>query len=265
MKLILFRRLLIVTFLISIGSSLIEVRIAAQVRDGKSFAPPRSDRTRYSFNSDWKLFTGDQRGAADPAFDDSAWQVVTTPHAWNEDAAFRVSIADLPTGVAWYRKHFKLPADSRSQKVFLEFEGIRQGGEFYLNGELIGRHENGVMAFGFDITGRVKPAPQENVIAARIDNTWDYRERATNSVFQWNDRNFNANYGGINKNVYLHVTGRLYQTLPLYSSFGTTGVYVYGQDFDVAQRRATSRCANSGKERGRSRQKRQLSGVDRRS
>jgi beta-galactosidase len=50
---------------------------------------------------------------------------------------------------------------------------------------------------------------------------------------------FNANYGGINKNVYLHVAGRLYQTLPLYSSLGTTGVYVYGQDFDVAQRRAT--------------------------
>jgi beta-galactosidase len=58
-------------------------------------------------------------------------------------------------------------------------------------------------------------------------------------VFQWNDRNFNANYGGINKNVYLHSTDRLYQTLPLYSSLGTTGVYVYGQDFDVAQRRAT--------------------------
>jgi beta-galactosidase/beta-glucuronidase len=87
----------------------------------------------------------------------------------------QVSIQDLPTGVAWYRKHFKLPVDSRGQKVFLEFEGIRQGGEFYLNGELIGRHENGVMAFGFDITNRVKPAPEENVLAARIDNAWDYR------------------------------------------------------------------------------------------
>ena len=239
MDLILFRRLLIVTFLLSVSASLIEVRIAAQGSNGKSYAPPRSERTRYNFNSDWKLFAGDQKGAADPAFDDSAWPAVTTPHAWNEDAAFRVSIADLPTGVAWYRKRFKLPADSGGRKVFLEFEGIRQGGEFYLNGEFIGRHENGVMAFGFDITDKVKPAPAENVIAARINNAWDYREQATNSVFQWNDRNFNANYGGINKNVYLHVSDRLYQTLPLYSSLGTTGVYVYGQDFDVAQRRAT--------------------------
>jgi hypothetical protein len=37
-----------------------------------------------------------------------------------------VSIAELPTRIAWYRKHFKLPPDSAGKKVFLEFEGIRQ-------------------------------------------------------------------------------------------------------------------------------------------
>ncbi len=233
------RTALTLVFLILVSASLIEVRSAAQGRKGNSFQPPRSERTKYNFNSGWKLLVGDPKGAAEPQFDDSAWKALTTPHAWNEDAAFKVSIHDLPTGVVWYRKHFKLPANGPDQKVFLEFEGIRQGGEFYLNGKFIGRHENGVMAFGFDITDQVKPAPQENVIAARIDNAWDYHEQATNSAFQWNDRNFNANYGGINKNVYLHVTGRLYQTLPLYSSFGTTGVYVHGEAFDVAQRRAT--------------------------
>ncbi len=220
-----------------LSASLIEVRPVAPTLEGKSYAPPRSERAKYNFNSGWKLFVGDKRGAEATAFDDSAWKEVTTPHAWNEDAAFKVSIHDLPTGVAWYRKHFKLPADS-TKKVFLEFEGIRQGGEFYLNGKLIGRHENGVMAFGFDITSQVKRAPEENVLAARIDNAWDYHERSTNSTFQWNDRNFYANYGGINKNVYLHVTDRLYQTLPLYSNLGTTGVYVYAQDFDIKERRA---------------------------
>ncbi len=231
-------RLLILVFLMCLSASLIEVRPEAQTRVGKSYDPPRSERTKYNFNSGWRLFVGDPKGAAATAFDDSAWPEVTTPHAWNENAAFKVSIHDLPTGVAWYRKHFKLPTASDSKKVFLEFEGIRHAGEFYLNGESIGRHENGVMAFGFDITDRVKSAPQENVIAARIDNSWDYHEQATNSTFQWNDRNFYANYGGINKNVYLHVTDRLHQTLPLYSSLGTTGVYVYAQDFDIAERHA---------------------------
>src|SRR5438105_12929348 len=37
----------------------------------------------------------------------------------------------------------------------------------------------------------------------------------------------------------MHVTDKLYQTLPLYSSLGTTGVYVHADDFDIAGRRAT--------------------------
>src|ERR1044072_9680660 len=122
-------------------------------------------------------------------------------------------------------------------KVFLEFEGIKQAGEFYLNGKFIGRHENGVSAFGFDITDAVVAG--ENVLAVRTDSSWDYKEKATGSAFQWNDRNFYANYGGINKNVFLHVTDRLHQTLPLYSNLGTTGVYVYATAFDIRGRSAT--------------------------
>src|SRR6185503_15406054 len=147
-------------------------------------------------------------------------------------------IKDLSTGVAWYRKHFKLLADSADRKVFIEFEGLRQGGAFYLNGKLIGRHENGVMACGFDLTDLLLAAPQENVLAVRVDNAWDYHEHATNSTYQWNDRNFYANYGGINENVFLHITDKLHQTLPLYSNLGTTGVYVYAQNFDIKGRSA---------------------------
>jgi beta-galactosidase len=203
-----------------------------------AYGPPKSQRTKYNFNSGWKVLVGDPKTAEAMGFDDAGWKDVTTPYAWNEDDAFRKSIADLPTGVAWYRKHFRLPAASAGKKVFLEFEGIRHGGEFYLNGKFIGRHENGVMAFGFDISDEVKPAPQENVLAARIDNRWDYRETATNSTYQWSDKNFNTNYGGVNKNVYLHITDKLYQTLPLYSNLATTGVYIYAQDFNIKSRSA---------------------------
>jgi len=199
-------------------------------------AAQKIPRAKYNFNSNWKLFVGDPVGAEKADFDDSAWKNVTTPRPWNEDEAFRKDIKDLPTGIAWYRKHFKLPAGSNGKKVFLEFEGIRFGGEFFLNGKSIGRSDNGVMAFGFDITDALVAG--ENVLAARIDNAWDYREKATNSTFQWNDKNFNANYGGINKNVWLHMTDRLYQTLPLYSNLQTTGVYIYAGDIDVAKRTA---------------------------
>jgi beta-galactosidase len=203
-----------------------------------AYMPPRNHRTKYNFNSDWKVFVGDPAHAETAGFDDSHWKPVTTPYAWNEDDAFKKDIKDLSTGIAWYRKHFKLPADSAGRKVFLEFEGIRHGGEFYLNGKFIGRHENGVMAFGFDLTALLNPAPQDNVLAARIDNSWDYKEKTTGSTYEWNDRNFYANYGGINKNVFLHITDKLHQTLPLYANLGTTGVYVYAKDFDIKGRSA---------------------------
>lgn len=200
---------------------------------------PVAQRATFNFNPGWKLFVGDPANAALPEFDDVAWRSVPLPHAWNEDSAFKVAIDKHPTGIAWYRKHFKLPPDSVGKKVFLEFEGVRQGGEFYVNGKFIGRHENGAMAVGFDVTEFVKPAPEENVVAVRTDNAWDYREKATNQRYQWNDKNFNANFGGIPKNVKLHVTDKLHQTLPLYSHLKTTGVYIYALDFDLSGKAAT--------------------------
>ena len=194
-------------------------------------------RQKYNFNSDWLLSVGDATGAEQQKFADSNWKKVTLPHAFNEDEAFRYSIDELTDTIVWYRKHFRLPAGSEGKKVFIEFEGVRQAADFYINGKHIGLHENGVMAVGFDLTPYIA-YNKENVIALRIDNNWQYRERDTNTKFQWNDRNFNANYGGIPKNVWLHVTPAVYQTLPLYSSLNTTGVYVYASDFDIRGRAA---------------------------
>ena len=194
-------------------------------------------RNKYNFNSDWLLNVGDVPEAKQPRFSDSEWKKVTLPHAFNEDEAFRLSIDELTDTIMWYRKHFRLPADSKNKKVFVEFEGVRQGADFYINGQNVGLHENGVMAVGFDLTPYLN-FNGENVIAVRVDNDWQYRERATGSRFQWNDQNFNANYGGITKNVWLHITDKLYQTLPLYSNLQTTGVYVYASDIKVKSRKA---------------------------
>lgn len=198
-----------------------------------SFQTLRAQRAVYDFDREWRLMTGDSPGAEAAAFDDSAWKPVTLPHAWNEDAAFKVSIEELPTGVAWYRKKFVLPPDSNGRKVFVEFEGVRQGAEFFLNGRPVGLHEDGITAYGIDISEIAAPAPAVNVLAVRTDNAWDYREKSSQSRYQWNDKNFNANYGGIPKHVRLHVTGRLHQTLPLFNGLGTTGVYVFPSNFDL--------------------------------
>jgi hypothetical protein len=171
-------------------------------------------------------------------YNDESWESVTLPHAYNQKEAFKKSIENLTTGIVWYRKKFKLPKEISNKKIFLEFEGIRQGGVIYVNGKEVGMHENGVMAFGLDISEFLKPFPFQNVVALRIDNDWKYREQKTNSTFQWNNNNFNANYGGIPKNVFLHITDKLYQTLPLFSSLGTTGTYIHATKINIPAKSA---------------------------
>ncbi|MFT3751797.1 MAG: DUF4982 domain-containing protein [Paludibacter sp.] len=205
-----------------------------------------NQRARYNFNSGWALHIGDIDSTArvkgiKSGFSNgeskATWKPVTLPAAFNEDEAFRLSILEHTDTIVWYRKHFRLPANAKNQKIFLEFEGIRFGGEFWLNGKKIGLHENGVMAFGFDISDNVNYSG-DNVLMARIDNSWRYKEKATGSGYQWNDRNFYANYGGIPKNVFLHITPRIYQTLPLYSNLQTTGTYIYAREMDITNQSA---------------------------
>ena len=197
-----------------------------------------AERVKQNFNANWRLCVGDHPEAIKADFDDSRWQQVTLPYAFNGDEAFRKDIVNLTDTICWYRKTFSLTShhSNLTSKYFIEFEGVRQGADFYLNGHHLGYSENGVMACGFDLTPYIIIG--ENVLAVRCDNSWTYRSRQHNSRYQWNDRNFNANYGGIPKNVWLHVTDKLYQTLPLYSNLGTTGTYIYATDFDIPSRKA---------------------------
>ena len=181
-------------------------------------------RETYNFNSDWRI--------------DQQKKTVTLPRAWNEDEAFKVSTYETTTAVVWYRKTFRLPAEANGKKVFIEFEGARQAAEVFLNGNRLGIHENGTMAFGFDLTPYIKYG-ESNLIEVRTDNDWKYKEQATGANFQWHTKAFNVNYGGLPKNVWLHIADPVYQTLPLMAGLGTTGTYVYGTEYDVPTRTAT--------------------------
>jgi len=217
--------------------------MAAAPALGQQYVPPTSPRTRYDFNLDWKFIREDAPGAEAVAFDDSKWQTISLPHSFNETDSFRSIIShaggDLGTykGTGWYRKHFKLPASAARGKVFIEFEGMRQAGDIFLNGKEIGLSENGITAYGVDISQSVD-FDAENVLAVKIDNRAAYAERATNTPFEWNLNSLNSNpsYGGINRHVWLHVTGPIYQTLPLYYGLKSTGTYVYGGNYNIPGR-----------------------------
>ncbi|HEX3569397.1 MAG TPA: DUF4982 domain-containing protein [Acidobacteriaceae bacterium] len=222
------------------------------------YTPPNSPRATLNFNYDWKFIREDVPGADAPAFDDSKWTSVATPHSFNDVDSFRMIIShgggDHGTykGIVWYRKHFKLPGELVGSKVFIEFEGMRQAGDIYLNGQQIGLYENGVTAYGLDISDHVHFGQQENVLAVKLDNRTNYVERAfcqanpknadgtscTGTAFEWNSNDFNPDHGGINRHVWLHVMGKIHQTLPLYYGLQSQGVYVHAGNFNIAGKTA---------------------------
>ena len=210
-----------------------------QLAGGANYQPPSSPRATLDFNPGWKFLKGDVPNAAEVSFDDTNWVSVSTPHTFNDVDTFDNIITkggerDLFEGVTWYRKHFKLPAAAKGGKVFLEFEGIRQAAWFFVNGKAVGTYENGVTACGIDLSDVAKFGAEENVIAVKVDNSHEYKEAASGVTFQWNSRDFNPMYGGIVRNVRLHLTGKVYQTLPLYENLKTVGVYVYATNISVA-------------------------------
>ena len=175
-------------------------------------------------------------------FDDSAWQSVSTPHSFNETDTFRTIISHSGgdrggyKGLAFYRKHFQLPEGTRQGKIFLEFEGMRQAGQIFVNGKQVGLSENGVTAYGVDITNELHFGDHENVVAVRVNNRTNYAEKATGVPFEWNTNDFNPEHGGLNRRVWLYVTGKIYQTLPIYDGLKTLGVYIYPTRFSLDER-----------------------------
>jgi beta-galactosidase len=218
------------------------------------YTSPKSPRKTLNFNYDWKFIREDVPGADAPAFDDAQWADVATPHSFNDVDSFRTIIQHgggdrgMYKGLSWYRKHFKLPAELAGQKVFIEFEGMRQAGDIFLNGKQVGLYENGVNPYGIDITSALHFGTQENVLAVKVDNTTTYKETAFCAAnpknadgtdcapvgYEWNANDFNPDHGGINRRVWLHVAGKIHQTLPLYYGLESQGVYIHADNFNIA-------------------------------
>lgn len=195
-----------------------------------------AQRAKLDFDPDWQYtYEGNTH-------------VATLPRAFNEDYAFKVHIEELPDDTVRYVKTFTLDKKYKNKKVFIEFEGARHSAKVWLNGKYVGMNENGVMAFGFDLTPYIN-YKGENRIEVLTDNDWNYHEEQhpQHSPYQWNNKNFNANYGGLPKHVRLHITDDIYQTLPLYSNLKTTGVYIYATDFDISGRSAVITAASEVK------------------
>ena len=109
-----------------------------------------------------------------PGYDDGGWRKLNLPHDWGIEGPFKQEYpgetGKLPWwGVAWYRKHFTLPAADRGKQIYLDVDGAMSYASVWLNGHFVGGWPYGYSSWRLDLTPHVKPGA-DNVIAIRLDN-----------------------------------------------------------------------------------------------
>jgi len=105
----------------------------------------------------WRFLPAEVSGAEQPGFDDSQWKQVTVPHDWSIAGPFAETNlaggagAFLPSGVAWYRRSFALPFEDLGRRVSVEFDGVMQNSDVWINGLHLGHRPNGYVSFHYDL------------------------------------------------------------------------------------------------------------------
>lgn len=162
-----------------------------------SAQPNNSARRIYPMNRDW-LFGGRKSGDATAIdFDDSRFAKVTLPHTnvilpWHSfderDYEF----------VSTYRRHFRVPASAKGQRVFVDFEGAMTASTVAINGHKFPEFKGGYTPFSFDLMPHLN-WNGDNVLAVELDSL----ERADIPPFGGNIDYLT--FGGIYREVALRV------------------------------------------------------------
>lgn len=128
------------------------------------------------FNKNWLFNLGDTANGQDPQFNDARWRRLNLPHDWSIEGKFDKSNpatpsgGALPGGIGWYRKTFTLPPAEQGKLVHIEFDGIYQHSDVWLNGHHLSFVPYGYSSFIDDLTPYLKFGGQ-NVIAVKVDNS----------------------------------------------------------------------------------------------
>ncbi|WP_430936000.1 glycoside hydrolase family 2 protein [Saccharicrinis sp. 156] len=171
---------------------------------------PANNRTKQNINLNWKFSKmPKQDKPVTVAFDDSNWETVCLPHnpdplsLWLDSVNYRWEQEAFIRDLNWYRKQLYIDL-TQEEKAFIEFEGVHNATELYVNGKFVGRFEvNGYVPHHFDITDFVVSG-KENTIAVLADNSFNPTispDPYETDYLKW---------GGIYRDVYLVKTNKLH-------------------------------------------------------
>lgn len=147
------------------------------VRAGAAAVVEATEDREVNFNKDWKFLLGDEEGAEQVSFDDSAWEEQQLPHDFSIDQEYsnkyEAESGFLPGGTGWYRKSVVLPAEYAGKTLVLNFDGVYNHAYVYVNGQKLGENHYGYNDFAFDISDYVTcDGSTENVIAVKVVSSY---------------------------------------------------------------------------------------------
>lgn len=187
------------------------------------FPSEKSGRVIADFNVGWRFFRGDIPNAEKTTFDDSDWDVVSTPHTVQLMPAEGSGCRNYQ-GVAWYRKHFVVDAFLSDKLINIYFEAVMGKTTVFLNGNKIQEHKGGYLPFSIELTQYgVKPG-DECLIAVMADNSDDisYPPGKKQSALDF------AYHGGIYRDVWMIATSKIHITDPnMVDKIAGGGVFVH--------------------------------------
>lgn len=168
-------------------------------------------RITQSINTGWKFY----KGAANVSTNTAAWEAVTIPHSWNTQDV-NDEIPGYYRGPGWYFKKIFIPSDWSGKKVYLEFEGVNQYTEVYVNGEKAGSHVGGYSTFHLDITKLVKyERGGINELRIKVDNSYNDDIPPLTADFTF--------FGGIYRDIYLSAINSTHFSM---DNYGSKGVFI---------------------------------------
>jgi beta-galactosidase len=135
-----------------------------------------SARVTENFDANWNFLQAEATGAETNNFDDSTWQKLDVPHDWSIAGPFSETNKTggaggfLPSGGGWYRKHFTLPETDSGKSISIEFDGVMQNSDVWINGFHLGHRPNGCVSFSYELTGHLNFGG-DNILAVRADTS----------------------------------------------------------------------------------------------
>ncbi len=159
------------------------------------------------------------------------WERISLPQPARYEQDLNPGINQF-TGICYYRKRFKLPANYSNKQLYLRFDGAMQTATVWINGHFVTQHLGGYLPFVVPLDN-ISGNTTSNEIVVRLDNRDNNnlppgKPLATLGFLYWS---------GIYRNVWLIATHKVHITDPITANT-IAGGGVFARSENITSQRA---------------------------